>query len=113
MTTRLALLIAGAAALLAGAAALLVPDDVMGQAASASETQLRMERRQRRAVVPSRPSDEAVANDTDAAAADAQRRQRQAETIRELRRPSSRRPDLDSDVKGGIQSQRLRDVLHK
>lgn len=101
------------ALLIAVAAALLVPDHVMGQAASSSETQLQMERRQRRAIVRPRPSDESVARDTDAAAVEAERRQRQEETIRELQRPFSRRPDLDSDVKGGIQSQRLNDALRR
>jgi hypothetical protein len=106
VTTRVALLIAGAAAL-------LVPDCVMGQAGSPSETQLQMERRQRRPIVRPRPSSEAVAGDVDTATAEAERRQREDETIRELRRPFSRRPDLDSDVKGGIQSQRLNDALRR
>jgi hypothetical protein len=95
------------------AVALLVPDRITAQATSPSETQLQMERRQRRAIVGPRPSSEDVADDADAAAAEMQRRRRQDETIRELRRPLSRRPDLDGDVKGGIQSQRLNDALRR
>jgi hypothetical protein len=89
----------------------LVPGSVMAQPASPSETQLQMERRQRRSIVRPRPPDETVARDADTAAVEAARRERERETIRELRRPPSRRPDLDSDVKGGIQSQRLKDAL--
>jgi hypothetical protein len=98
---------------IAVAAALLVPGSAMGQAASPSETQLQMERRQRRAIARPTPPSEAVAGDADAAAAEVERRRRQDDTIRDLRRPSSRRPDLDSDVKGGIQSQRLNDALRR
>jgi hypothetical protein len=101
------------ALMLAVAAALLVPDVVMAQAASPTETQLQMERRQRRVIVRPSPSPETVERDVQAAAAEAEQRQRQEETVRELRRPLPRRPDLDYDIKSGIQSQRLNDALRK
>lgn len=95
------------------AAALLVPESVMGQAAGPTETQLQMERRQRRVIVRPSPPVETVERDVQAAAADAEQRQRQDETVRELQRPLPRRPDLDYDVKSGIQSQRLNDALRR
>lgn len=98
---------------LAVIAASLAPDSVMAQAASPAETQLQMERRQRRAVVRPTPPAEIVERDVEAAAAAVAQRQRQDETVRELRRPLPRRPDLDYDVKSGIQSQRLNEVLRQ
>ena len=100
------------ALIIAVAVALIVPSAVIAQPASPAETQLQMERRQRRSVVRPRPTDETLATDADTAAVEAERRQRERETIRELRQPS-RRPDLDADVKGGIQSQRLNDALRR
>ena len=88
----------------------LFPDLVFGQAASPPETQLQMERRQRRAIVRPGPPAEAVERDTEAAMAEIEQRQRQDETVHELRRPSTRRPDLDYDVKSGIQSRRLNEA---
>src|SRR5688500_4826179 len=90
---------------LAVAAATLAPHLVMAQAASPTETQPRIERRQRRAIVRPTPPAETVERDVEAAAAEVEQRQRQDATVRELRRPP--RPDLDYDVKSGIQSQRL------
>ena len=100
--TRVALAIAVTAAMLA-------PHVAMAQAASPTETQLQIERRQRRAIVRPTPPAETVERDVQAAAAEVQQRQRQDAAVRELRRPL--RPDLDYDVKSGIQSQRLNDVL--
>jgi hypothetical protein len=95
---------------IAVAATAFLPDVVLGQAASPADTQLQMERRQRRVIVRPSPSAETVERDAQAAEAEIEQRQRQAETIRELRRPSPRRPDLDYDVKSGIQSHRLNDI---
>jgi hypothetical protein len=93
-------------------AALLAPDSVRAQAGSptSTETQLQMERRHRRAIVRPSPPAETVEQDVEAAAAEVEQRRRQDNTVRELRRPP-RRPDLDYDVKSGIQSQRLNDAL--
>ena len=106
VTTRLALTLAVAAALVA-------PEAVMGQAASPTDTQLQMERRQRRVIVRPSPPAETVESDVQDAAAQVEQRRRQDETVRELRRPLPRRPDLDYDVKSGIQSQRLNDALRR
>ena len=89
---------------------MLLPDLVFGQPASPADTQLQIERRQRRRIVRPAPPADAVERDAEAAMAEMEQRQRQGETVHELRRPSSRRPDLDYDVKSGIQSQRLNDV---
>jgi hypothetical protein len=102
------------ALLVALAAALLVPDTVRAQVASPSETQLEMQReQQRRLIVRPTPPAETIERDVQAAAADAQQRERQQEIVRDLRRPLPRRPDLDYDVNNGIQSQRLNDALRR
>ena len=94
-------------------ATVLVPGAVMGQAASPTETRLQMQRQQRLAFVRPAPPPEVVERDVQEAAAEAEQRRRHDETIRELRRPLPRRPDLDYDVKSGIQSQRLNDALRR
>jgi hypothetical protein len=94
-------------------AAVLVPGPAVGQAASPSETELQMERRQRRAIVRPTPPPEVVEGDVQDAAAEAEQRRRQDTTFRDLRRPLPRRPDLDYDVKSGIQSQRLNNALRR
>jgi hypothetical protein len=93
------------------AVTLLVAAPVMAQAPSPTETRLETERRQRRVVVrPSTPLD-VVEHDTDTATADIEQRRREQETVRGVTRPAPRRPDLDYDVKSGIQSRRLNDAL--
>ena len=93
------------------AVAFLTPASVMAQAASPTDTQLQLERRQRRVIVRPSPPAAVVERDVEAAAAEVEQRQRQDETVRQLWRPVPRRPDLDYDVRSGIQSQRLNDVL--
>jgi hypothetical protein len=94
-------------------AAVIVPAAVMGQAASPTETELQIERQQRRAIVRPTPPAEVVAHDVQEAAAEAEQRRRRDATVRDLQRPLPRRPDLDYDVKSGIQSQRLNDALRR
>jgi hypothetical protein len=66
-----------------------------------------MEREHRRIVVrPSTPA-ETVEHDAEEVTAEVERHRRQQDLVRDLRRPLPRRPDLDYDVKSGIQSQRL------
>jgi hypothetical protein len=102
------------ALLIALAAALLVPDTVRAQAASPTETQLEMQReQQRRLIVRPTPPAETIERDVQEAASEALQRERQQEIVRDLRRPLPRRPDLDYDVKNGIQSQRLNDALRR
>jgi hypothetical protein len=93
---------------------LLVPAPVMAQAASpGAETQLKMERRDRRGVVrPSTPID-VIEKDADTATTEVEQRRREQETVRGVTRPAPRRPDLDYDVKSGIQSRRLNDALRR
>lgn len=101
-------------ALLAAALVLLAPAPVLAQAASpGADAQLQMERRQRRVIVrPSTPAD-VIEHDVQTATEEIEQRQRQQETVGALTRPVPRRPDLDYDVKSGIQSQRLNDALRR
>jgi hypothetical protein len=101
------------ALLVALAAALFVPDTVRAQAASPTETQLQIERQQRRLIVRPSPPAETIERDVQDAAAEAEQRQRQQVIVRDLQRPLPRRPDLDYDIKNGIQSQRLNDALRR
>ena len=98
--------------LLAAALLLGVPLPLDAQAPRA-DTRLEIERRQRRAIVrPGTPAD-AVEHDTDRAVSEVEARERQRRTARALTQPAPRRPDLDDDVTGGIQSQRLNDALRR
>jgi len=92
-------------------AAVLVPGAVMAQAASPTETELQMQRQHRLAIVRPTAPPEVVERDVQEAAAAAAQQRRQDETVRDLRRPLPRRPDLDYDVKSGIQAQRLNEAL--
>jgi hypothetical protein len=94
-------------------AAVLVPGPVVGQASSPTETELQMERQQRRAILRPTPPPEGLERDVQEAAAEAEQRRRQDAIVRELQRPLPHRPDLDYDVKSGIQSQRLNDALRR
>ena len=94
-------------------AAVILPASLMAQPANPAETELQMRRQQRRAIIRPTPPADIVERDVQAAAADVEQRRAQDEAVRDLRRPFPRRPDLDYDVKSGIQSQRLNDVLHR
>lgn len=94
-------------------AAVILPASLMAQPASPAETELEMRRQQRRAIVRPTPPADIVARDVQAATADVEQRRAQDEAVRELRRPFPRRPDLDYDVKSGIQSQRLNDAFRR
>jgi hypothetical protein len=94
----------------------LLPATVAAQAASpAAETQLQQEMRHRRVIVrPSTPPAE-VQSDLEQAKAEIERRASSDALVREVTRPSTRnrRPDLDYDVKGGIQTRSLNDALRR
>jgi hypothetical protein len=95
------------------AVVLFSPAGVRAQSPGATDTQFRMERQQRRVIVrPGAPAD-VVERDVDAASAEVQKRERDEQITRELRHPFPRRPDLDYDVKSGIQSQRLNGSLRR
>jgi len=101
------------AATAVGIAAVILPASLMAQAPGPAETELQMRRQQRRAIVRPTPPSDIVERDVQAASADVEHRRAQDEAVRELRRPSPRRPDLDYDVTSGIQSQRLNDALRR
>jgi hypothetical protein len=97
----------GYRALLAAALVLLLPAPVLAQAVSPADAQLQMERRQRRVIVRPSPPAEAIEHDVQTATEEIERRHNA------LTRTAPRRPDLDYDVKSGIQSQRLNDALRR
>jgi hypothetical protein len=83
------------------------------QSTSPGTTDLESQRRQRRAVVLPKPSADQVRSDADRAVSEYAGRSTDR-VVRETSpvRPSAR-PDLDYDVRTGIQSQRLNDALRK
>jgi len=91
----------------------LVPAAVLAQAASPGrDTQLQQEMRHRRVIVrPLTPTDQ-VQQDVDRAAAEIQQQREQA-IVRDLTRPAPRSPQMDPDLKGGIQSRNLNNVLRR
>ena len=95
------------------AAIVAVAPSVYAQDASPTDTQLQMDRQQRRVIVRPAPPPEVVERDVQDVTAEVEQRRQQQEIARDLRRPLPRRPDLDYDVKSGIQSQRLNDVLRR
>jgi hypothetical protein len=112
-------LLTGLAAALA--LAVLVPAPVAAQApppaatppAATEEpagTDLRMERKTRRVIVQPRPAPETFARDAAEVTEQVERERRARELMEDAVRPS-RRPDLDPDVRGGIQSDNLRRAL--
>ena len=90
----------------------LEPLTVLAQEASPNtDTQLEMKTRQRRTVVRPDTPPETVEKDAEAATAQVEHQRQARESARAATRPGPRRPDLDYDVKNGIQSQRLNDAL--
>ena len=92
--------------------AMLAPAVALGQAASpTTETELQQEMRHRRVIVrPPTPPDE-VQRDAERAAAEVQEREREQTIARDLSRPAQRPPQSDQDLKGGIQTRRLDNLL--
>lgn len=89
----------------------VIPTTVLAQAAS-PDTQLQQEMRERRIIVrPSIPPEQ-VQRDADQAAAEIQR-QRNDAAARELTRPTQRAPQVDQDLKGGIQTRNLNNALRR
>ena len=93
--------------------ATVVPLIAAGQSTS-PDTDLEMQRKQRRAVVLPKPNPDQVQADADRAVSDYAGQRSPGRTVRETSpvRPPAR-PDLDYDVRTGIQSQRLNDALRK
>jgi hypothetical protein len=94
-------------------AAALAPAVGFAQSAS-TETQLQQELRHRRVIVrPVTPPDE-VARDADAAVVELTERERERDqVVRDLRRPAPRAPQMDQDLKGGIQTRSLNNALRR
>jgi hypothetical protein len=97
-----------------GIATLIMVMPLVAAAQSSSPTtgDLEMQRQQKRSVVLPKPSPEQVRQDADRAVSEYAATQSPGKVVRETSpvRPSAR-PDLDYDVKGGIQSQRTNDAL--
>jgi hypothetical protein len=93
---------------------MLVPAAALAQAASPGrDTQLQQEMRHRRVIVrPLTPTDQ-VQQDVDRAAAEIQQQEREQAMVRDLTRPAQRSPQMDPDLKGGIQSRNLNNVLRR
>ncbi|HSE91828.1 MAG TPA: hypothetical protein VLF19_00870 [Methylomirabilota bacterium] len=89
-------LVAGSVALLAGA--------VPAQHTTSQGTDLEQQMRKRRFVVLPKPGPEAVTQDVDRATEALAARRGFDDVVRESRSPIGRRPNLDYDVKSGIQS---------
>ena len=88
-----------------------VPLPAWAQSEPSRPSDLQIERRERRVIVLPRSTPESFALDVEVATADVQRQQRLEGLLREHTRPLARRPDLDADVRGGIQQRSLRNAL--
>jgi hypothetical protein len=98
----------GIAMLVAG-----LPLVAAAQSSAPSTGDLEMKAKQRRSVVLPKPSPEQIRTDADAAVSEyAATQKNTGKVVRETSpvRPSAR-PDLDTDVRSGIQGQRLNDAL--
>jgi hypothetical protein len=89
-----------------------LPLTAAAQPPSPSTGDLELQHKQHRAVVLPKPSPDQVRAEADAAVSEYAATRYPSKVIRETSpvRPSSR-PDLDYDVKSGVQSQRLNDAL--
>jgi hypothetical protein len=91
-----------------------LPPGAAAQAPPTSSGDLELQRQQRRSVVLPKPSPEQVREDASRAVSDYTGTPSPGNVVRETSpvRPSAR-PDLDRDVRDGIQSQRLNDTLRQ
>ena len=89
-----------------------LPLAAAAQSSSPSTSDLELQRKQRRSVVLPTPNPDQVRADADRAVSDYAATRGPDRVVRETApvRPSAR-PDLDYDVKSGIQGQRLNDAL--
>jgi hypothetical protein len=97
----------GIALLLAG-----LPLAAAAQSSSPSTSDLEMQTKQRRSIVLPKPTPEQIRQDADVAVSEYAATRDPSTVVRDTSpvRPSAR-PDLDYDVRSGIQSQRLNDAL--
>ncbi len=96
----------GIAMLVAG-----LPLAAAAQSPKPSTGDLEMQTKQRRSIVLPKPTPEQIRTDADAAVNEYAATRNPGKVVRETSpvRPSAR-PDLDSDVRSGVQSQRLNDA---
>ena len=93
-------------------ALLLVPLPAFAQSAPPSrETQLEQRLRQRKTIVQTKASPEAMVTEANQAVDELASRQRRDDIVGELTRPGVRRPDLDQNVTGAIQSRNFQRAL--
>ena len=78
---------------------------------SSSSTDLEQRIRQKKTVVQPRPAPDTLTRDANRAVDELAAGQRLDQTLRELNRPSPRRPDLDATVSGAIQTRSLQRAL--
>ncbi len=76
-----------------------------------NSTDLEQRVRQKKIVVQPKPSLDTLTRDANQAVDELAAGRRRDETLRELNRPSVRRPDLDENVTGGIQTRALQRAL--
>ena len=95
-------------------ALMLLSLPALAQSAPGSkDTDLEQRIRQKKTVVQPKPSPDTVTRDANQAVDELAARQRRDETLRELNRPTVRRPDLDESVTGGIQTRNLQRSLRR
>ena len=89
-----------------------LPLAAFAQSPSPTARDLEMQTKQRRSVVLPKPTQEQIRQDADTAVSEYAATREPGKVVRETSpvRPSAR-PDLDSDVRSGIQSQRLNDAV--
>jgi hypothetical protein len=81
------------------------------QDSGTSSGSLQIEAERKRTIVHPRPPLAPAIEDAERAAAELERQRRERELTRQLMRPQPRRPDLDYDVRSGIQGQNLQRAL--
>ncbi len=91
-----------------------LPVVAAAQSSSPTTGDLSIERKQRRSIVLPKPSPEQVRADADRAVSEFAATQGPRRVVRETdpTRPAAR-PDLDYDVKSGIQTQRLNEFIRR
>jgi hypothetical protein len=100
-------------AVLVASSIALVPGAVPAQNASPPTTDLEQRLTRRRFVVQPKPDPQVVDQDVQRATEALAAEPRFDEVVRESRNPIGRRPNLDYDVKSGIQSRNLQGVLRR
>ena len=86
----------------------LMPVPALAQSAPGSGgTELEQRIHQKKPVVRPKPAGDTLTRDANQAVDELSAARRRDEILRELSRPTARRPDLDPDVTGGIQTRGL------